>query len=870
MDSYFRYWGKAQKESGNEGPEYHLLPFHCLDVAAVGYEYLSLHGRLSQFFCDEMGCNREDWLNWAAFWLALHDLGKFSEAFQSQRPDIFIELQALAPNPSKAYTERHDSLGQWLWVDRLSSLASEECWFGAANHAGLDAWMRSVTGHHGQPPKASQYSASDDHFCKKDRKAVVEFIGQIRDLFTVPTIPSGREKQFEKASGQLSWWFAGVAVLSDWLGSNTDFFPYRSTEIPLAEYWQLSREQARTALQASGVIPGDIKPSIQFAELFPEIGTPSPLQSWAMTVDIGSTAQIFLLEDVTGAGKTEAALSLAYRLMGAGNADGFFVALPTMATANAMYDRVSTVYNRLFKGNANIALAHGSRNMVEEFAKTIIHASKAENDDAQSDQTATARCTAWLSDHSKRALLAQAGVGTIDQALLGVLHSKHQSLRLLGLFGKVLIVDEVHACDAYMQGVLEILLEFHARAGGSAILLSATLPVRMKQALLAAYAKGRQASVPDIVAQAYPLVTMWRSNRPDCLDETPLKTRSAVSREVGVAYQSDLDVVISEIENTLANGQCACWVRNTVADAMDAFAIFAAVLPPESITLFHARFTLHDRLEKEDYVLTHFGKHSTNEQRQGRLVIATQVIEQSLDVDFDLLVSDLAPIDRLLQRAGRLRRHTREASGNRILEEGVSDQRGMPVLHVYAPAWGENPPADWLKRFLPKASFVYPHHAQLWLTAKALQKGVIAMPGDARTLIESVFGAESDIPEELQKNFLTVEGQQMAEASQAKNNTLTFAGGYRRGDVLDWWSEAKTPSRLGEASVNVVLARWEGGRLVPWVQRQHAWAYSTVRIAERLIAEVDIPAGIRHEFQRALETLPGQGKWSILLPLTET
>ena len=856
----------------SRSPEYayHLLPYHCLDVAAVGYEYLSVHDRLSQFFRDETGYTREDWLNWAAFWLSLHDLGKFSEAFQSQRPDIVFQLQNSEPTPAKSYIERHDSLGQWLWVDRLSSLASEERWFGVANQVGLDAWMRAVTGHHGQPPKISQHSASDDYFRKKDRKAVIEFIGQVRALIDVPTTPSGLEKQFEKASGQLSWWFAGVAVLADWLGSNTDYFPYKSSVMPLAEYWELARAQARTALKASGVIPGDIKPQIEFAELFPEIGTPSPLQSWVTTVDIDKTPQIFLLEDVTGAGKTEAALTLAYRLMEAGNANGFFIALPTMATANAMYERVSGFYGCLFEGNANLVLAHGSRTLVEKFAKTVIPASEPENDHAQLDQTATARCTAWLSDHNKRALLAQAGVGTIDQALLGVLHSKHQSLRLLGLFGKVLIIDEVHACDAYMQGVLEILLEFHARAGGSAILLSATLPIHMKQALLAAYSRGCQAAVPIIGAKEYPLITCWRSNQPDCLEEIPLETRSAISRKIGVTYQSDLDATIREIERALAKGQCACWIRNTVADAMDAFAIFSDILPAENLTLFHARFNLNDRLDKEEFVIAHFGKSSTNEQRQGRLVIATQVLEQSLDVDFDLLVSDLAPIDRLVQRSGRLRRHIRDASGNRILEEGASDLRGIPVMHVYAPPWEESPAADWFKIFLPKASFVYPHHAQLWLTAKVLQKGVIAMPGDARELIETVFGDESDIPAGLQKNSLTVAGQQMAEASQAKNNTLTFASGYRRGDVLDWWSEAKTPSRLGEASVNVVLARWEGGRLAPWVQRQHAWAYSTVRIAERLITQAEIPADQQDEFQRALETLPGQGKWSILLPLNET
>jgi CRISPR-associated endonuclease/helicase Cas3 len=142
------------------------------------------------------------------------------------------------------------------------------------------------------------------------------------------------------------------------------------------------------------------------------------------------------------------------------------------------------------------------------------------------------------------------------------------------------------------------------------------------------------------------------------------------------------------------------------------------------------------------------------------------------------------------------------------------------------------------------------------------------MPTDARYLIESVFGEESAIPVGLQQSNLTVIGQQMADASQAKNNTLTFAAGYKRGDVMDWWSEAKTPSRLGEQSMNIVLARWESERLVPWVNRNHAWAYSTARIAERLIATAYLPADNkkRAEYERVLDTLPDKGKWSVLLP----
>lgn len=865
---YFKYWGKASKEDHG----CHLLPYHCLDVAAVGMEYLSKNQALSNFFSEKLSCSTDDFLAWSAFWLSLHDLGKFSEAFQSQKPALFAQLHGREPNSEKFYTERHDSLGQWLWKDDLSEQAMQGGWFGSVTEdsmTGLDFWMQAVTGHHGQPPKLTVLpGTSDDYFSRSNKKSAREFVSKVRDLLLtegVSNIPSLQAVQnFEHTSQSLSWLFAGVAVLADWLGSNTDYFPYMEKIILLDEYWLYARERAKKALQETGVIPSPVQTGLTFNDLFPSIAVPSPLQQWAITADIPKCPQIFLLEDVTGAGKTEAALTLAYRLMEAGNASGFFVALPTMATANVMYQRISNVYAKLFAGDTNLVLAHGSRNLVDEFAKTVIRESQPENDSEQVDQTATARCTAWLSDHNKRALLAQAGAGTIDQALLGVLHSKHQSLRLLGLFGKVLIVDEVHACDAYMQGVLEILLEFHARAGGCVILLSATLPNHMKTALLNAYARGRNQPCSAVREKSYPLATQWQSSRPNILLELPIATRTAVTRTVQIECQHDKDKIIDEIKQGLFNGQCVCWIRNTVADALDAYAALSEHV--KNITLFHARFRLHDRLEQEALILDRFGPGSNSKKRSGHLVIATQVIEQSLDVDFDLLISDLAPIDRLIQRAGRLHRHIRDEQGNRADLNGL-DQRGKPRMVVYAPEWMDEPTEKWFKAQFPKAAFVYPDHAQLWLTAKSLNKGSFSMPLDARPLIENVFGETSDIPSGLMKTNLTVQGQQMADASMAKNNTLTFAAGYTRGDVLDWWSEAKTPSRLGEAGINVVLARWDGEHWVPWASRRHAWAYSTVRMAERSIAEACLPTEALKlaEYQRTLETLPDKGKWSVLL-----
>lgn len=867
-DTIFNYWGKADPACLHE-QKWHPLAYHCLDVAAVGVAYLE-HSSLLNSCCRLLNCSKQEFLSWSAFLLALHDLGKFSEAFQAQRPDLILELQQREPNPTKIYSERHDSLGFWLWEEHLVNEVLLKIGFDASRNTqrSFKCWVLAVTGHHGMPPKPS--GNADSFFRSEDKQAAADFVQAMAALLLTDEakrIPTNQN--FKIASEMLSWWFAGVTVLADWLGSNTLFFPYQNQSTDLKNYWEYAQGQATEAIAHSGVSPSAIKKGRTLTDLFQQIQVASPLQQWAVTVDIPQTPQIYLLEDVTGAGKTEAAMMLAYRLMDRGLAEGFFIGLPTMATANAMYKRVAEVYQKLFAGNANLVLAHGHKKLVEEFAATILPVGTPEHDGAQLDETASARCSAWLADHSKRALLASAGIGTIDQALLAVLHSKHQSLRLLGLFNKVLIVDEVHACDAYMQGVLEVLLEFHARTGGPVILLSATLPGRMKQALLNAYAKGRnQAPAPELRSEAYPLATRWHDGQTVLL-ENELASRACVSRTVRTHYEADDEKVFAHIIAALQQGQCVGWIRNTVADAMAAYERLSQAVSPEKITLFHARFALKDRLDKEAQVLDLFGEDSKQHDRQGRLMIATQVAEQSLDVDFDVLITDLAPIDRVLQRAGRLQRHVRDAQGNRLAATDAKDERSAPCLWVYAPAWTEQPKADWYSAAFKKAQYVYGHHGQLWLTAKALQNGSFTMPADARSMIEAVFSETETLPESFTKNALKAEGQDMSEASLAQLNTLKIDGGYKRGEISDWWGESKTPSRLGEETMEIMLAKWVDGHLQRWAEG--VWTYSMVKVATRWLARVDAPSDTMQKaaYVHLQQTLPSQDKWCALLPLTQ-
>ncbi|MGH8673998.1 MAG: CRISPR-associated helicase Cas3' [Burkholderiales bacterium] len=876
------YWGKARPPTAR-GPQFHLLAYHCLDVAATGQIYLQGHPKLLAWLGQEAGVDTEEMLKWITFWLALHDLGKFATSFQNQRPDLLLQLQNR--HSPKAYAGvRHDSLGELLWRTRLIA-GADALDLGAESGrlAGRFApWICAVTGHHGEPPDAAGASLHA-HFDSCDEAAAATFVDEMRHLLTPDAATAAFVERPARDAVEIgrrcSWWVAGIAVLADWLGSNTVYFPYSSEPRPLLNYWQdFALPQAREAIAAAGVLPQPVAPGNHLQDIFTleRIPAMTPLQKWADSAAIPDGPQLYLLEDVTGAGKTEAALTLAYRLMAAGHADGIYVGLPTMATANAMYERTNAVARRLFAPNArpSVVLAHGRRDFVSGFRTAVLALDHAEGDPQQADETASARCAAWLADNNKKSLLASVGVGTIDQALLGVLHARHQSLRLLGLFRKVLIVDEVHACDAYMQELLEGLLQFHAAAGGSAILVSATLTSEMKRKLARAFAQGCGWPAPNLMATGYPLITRIDADGPT---EVAVGTRPEVQRRVAVVLISDVASVLAEIRAALAAGRCVCWIRNTVVDAIEAWEQLRAEPPPASATLFHARFALGDRLDIERVLRRDFGPESGPEQRRGRLVIATQVVEQSLDVDFDLLVSDLAPIDRLIQRAGRMQRHPRTQDGARSPDK---DQRGGARMIVFGPAWTGSPESNWVSGFFPRGAAVYPHAGQLWITARELSlRGGFSMPEDARDLIDTVFGTDTEIPSALQSIANRAEGKDWAATNIAFAARLKLETGYVRGYAGAWLADDLAPAlasedgwdlgaetRLGETTVTLRIGQWKDGACIPWCEGADAWEASSVRLVGRHMKEAVIESQQAAALASTKEALPDQGKWSILLP----
>lgn len=728
----FGFWGKAQGG-------WHLLPYHSLDVAACAVALLQRRPRAAETLVTLTGLpvqGIEACLAWAA---ALHDLGKLSPDFQWKVPVVASALGQ--QERAAAGAVRHDSLGWVLWWDglrRSSRLAPDAL-------ARADVWLRSSMGHHGEPPSRAAGRGlpirMKQYFPGDELAAAEEWLAFLDRKFA-PDWSAGNLPALRRAS----WWIAGLVNLADWLGSSTEWFPYEPKRGDLFDYWETASQRARTAVDESGLGRGPTRRS--FAELFPGY-QPTPLQSAVAGLD---TREPFLLilEEATGGGKTECALAAA-------GGDAFFFGLPTMATANGLWARVGAL-------DGQQTLIHGKRWLLP---------------------AAMGRASAWINDSSRKAMLANIGVGTVDQAMLAVLKARFGALRLFALAGRTLIIDEVHAYDPYMTRILERLVQYHSRAGGSVVLLSATMPLTVRQGLADAWARGRGLDPADLSASDFPLLS-FRTGAGLEQRDLPSYRR----QELRIEYLHDIDECIDQIRDSVASGACIAWVRNTVREAIEAYdALCAAGV---SATLFHARFAQGDRIAIEARVCEMFGKGSKPEARRGQVLIATQVVEQSLDLDFDQMITDIAPVDLMIQRAGRLHRHER-------------GPRGTPVLIVHAPPWTVTPNEGWIENWSMGTARVYPDHGRLWLTMHLLGSRVV-LPEDSRRLVEGVYGAGSEgaVPLGLQSRTGHAMQRQGRLRVAALANEIGPEAEYST-DGAEVWTDEEAPTRLGERSREWVL-----------------------------------------------------------------
>ncbi|WP_052813339.1 CRISPR-associated helicase/endonuclease Cas3 [Desulfonatronum thioautotrophicum] len=850
--TFYGYWGKT-------GPDdsYHLLPYHCLDVAAVLTAMIEKDDRIKLRLTGISGLDVDALLPWLTFFAALHDIGKYSLGFQEKSPEVMALLGK--PLTGVCCGDHHTTLGMWFWQNKLArTLTQGQLSLKPRQVRCLAPLAEAAFGHHGQPASLEcgrrPFSGSEaDVLC---------LVNIFTGLFLSNAVPPPEE---ESAWRKLSWLFAGLLVAADWIGSASRWFPLRNDVVALETYWSLACKKAGIAVEESGLLHPSPSPLRDFHALVPNIPIhcpPSPLQEHALNHAPTQGPQLHIFEDLTGAGKTEAALLCAHGIMSQGEAGGLFIALPTMATANAMYARLAETHRTLFakESRPSLMLAHGARRIHEDFLETI---ALERNQSARKDwslENSRAECSAWLADNRKKALLAPCGAGTLDQALLAVLPTRHQSLRLLGLTRVVLVADEIHAYDEYTGELLQKLLTFLGALGASAILLTATLPLALRQKLVDAYCVGRGWDFDVLRESAFPLASRVCA---EGIREVPIQ--ASRSLEVAVDQIHDPERMFTALLQARAAGACACWVRNTVDDAIEAYQyLLEAGIPESDIILFHARFAMADRLRIEEQVLTLFGKQASPRDRSGKIVIGTQVLEQSLNLDFDLMLSDVAPMDCLIQRAGRCHRF-----GKTIHRpEGFS----KPLLLVLTPPPDDEPAKNWHPRMFPRACWVYPRQAVLWRTARLLQeKGRLALPEDARELMEGAYG-RFEAPDVFLDVDMTPEGEARAKAAMAHRNALAFDLGYRL-DAAEtmWTSDARVPTRLGEDTVRVRLCRMVQGSI-------HLWAGPDVSPLNCARSEVPINANrLRSvwpddpEMLAATEafahTMPDEGRHCLVLAL---
>lgn len=875
--SYLSFWGKA-RPSDDASNSWHPVAYHLLDVAASAQAILDVRPfaleRIARLLALEPEAARELVVTLAA----LHDIGKFAPAFQAKSPEHWPPVLG-ALDPARISSTHHTADGYALWCQVLAPTLADRLWSGAKR--ALDVLAPAVFGHHGRPVSTADgrppIGSVFGEIATREARACAEDI--IALLLPEPITDRTPDDAGVRVA---SWLVSGLMTVADWIGSNDESFPYRAPTEELAAYWDRASECARRAIRRAGITPPPAAPPRSFQELTGRESA-TPLQHWAMTVSLPAGPVLIVLEDVTGAGKTEAAQILVHRLMTDRRAAGAYWAMPTAATANAMYLRQAEAVQALFAPGdgdlkPSLVLAHGQAHFHDAFRATVWRdpddrRARPGIDEMQQELTADAACAAFLADDRRAALLADVGAGTVDQALLAALPSRFNTVRLFGLAEKVLVFDEAHAYDAYMGIEAQQLLRFQAALGGSAIVLSATLSRKQREEFVTAWVEGLQqgrrrvaplfaGSLPPLIQSSdYPLATII-SQGDDGVREVHVDTIPWSARVVPVRLVHAERDVLEHVIASARRGAATAWVRNTVDECIAT----AAQLRAEGLSpiVFHARFAQGDRQNREAQVLELFGPRGESARRRGAVLVATQVVEQSLDLDFDVLVSDLAPVDLLIQRAGRLWRHR---------DRNAERPDGLPLeLVVLSPPPDDDPDKDWLTRVLPKTGRVYDDVGVLWRTVRVLRDaGAIVTPGGLRDLVESVYGS-AEVPDALKTRADEAEGKRYGAAAAAQHATLHLSDGYH-GDLKGWVDDLRPMTRLGEDQSTVRLARVRSdGSLEPWESRagspRKAWALSEVRVSAARVPFGSMPPAAHWDAADAVRAEWGRFEQEItVLPL---
>lgn len=831
-------WAKSSDRvelAPGEG-SYHPLICHMTDVAMVAlrlWQYV-LPPALREQFRVQLGvATLAEAGRWIAFFAGLHDLGKATPVFAKQWADGWKVLAHKGYRLARSEDSKpHGVLSTHLLRQLLAEMKLP---------AGIARPVAHVVGgHHGTFASARDLTHATrfvgDGAWTQAQANLVRVLAHVlgADQLVVPT------GDLTEQNGLLMN-LAGLTSVADWIASDHSLFPFAGETVRLPAYPRRARWLAWKALHRLGWFHRPHpKSTISFQELFDKVPNSLQEQVAGVAPELQGPSLV-LLEYPMGGGKTEGALYLADFLAATAGQSGIYFALPTMATSNQMFGRVNTyLENRFPASTVNVQLLHGHAALSAAFDVLKRAGAEVIQPTRIYDGKGSGLLAAEWFTYRKRGLLAPYGIGTIDQALLAVLQSKHFFVRLFGLAGKVVILDEIHAYDTYMQTLLARLLTWLAACGSTIILLSATLPARTRQALLSAYAAGRgreHSSVEGTVP--YPRIS-WVSEGGDGARHIDGAPQRALL--LSACQQAD-DAWILDLKAALAEGGCAAVILNTVTRAQAVYQILQDHFPPGELLLFHPRYPFDERMQRETAVLTRFGPEPA-ERPHRMVVVATQVIEQSLDLDFDLMVTDLAPVDLLLQRSGRLWRHRRPWRPPSLKE---------PTLWTLMPATDE----EGRPVFEPGSISVYDSHTLLrtWLVLTG--RNQVSIPEDVEGLVEAVYRQEPaplDLSDSLRAfwsdTWSKLENDQRRDTGQAQKRYIPEVDGDLFGmemQALDEDNESLHPAhqamtRLGGLSVSVICLLTEGGKL---------WAVGEERREIRLEKKPD-PTDLRALLGRSL------------------
>lgn len=797
-----------------------------------------------------------------AVWLAgVHDIGKATPAFACQveplaqtMRDHGLEMrsqQAMGPDRRLA---PHGLAGQLL----LGEWLEERGW--TAKQTGQ--CTVAVGGHHGVPPEHGQINALDSHpqllrtpgtSRKVWQQVQEELLEACADEYGV------RERLGDwrtvKLPQPVQVLLTALVIVADWIASNPDLFPYFPQDVSRSSQERVAAAWRGLDLPAAW---NPQEPAEDAQELFasrfalPPGAKVRPVQEAA--VELARTMDepgLMVIEAPMGEGKTEAALAAAEILAARSGAGGVFFALPTMATGNAMFPRLLNWLDRLPAPEGtrySVLLAHSKAALNEDFADLMGRGQRiaaVDLDGPQSQEWRPSSRTrsapaelvahAWLRGR-KKAMLSSFVAGTIDQLLFAGLKSRHLALRHLAMAGKVVVIDEAHAYDTYMSVYLDRVLSWLGAYRVPVVVLSATLPAGRRRELVEAYAgqtTGEATAAFDAVAQArdYPLLTAVTPGG------TPVTRQPEVSaRGTDVELErleDDLDVLADRLEAELADGGCALVVRNTVRRVLEAAGALRQRFGDANVTVAHSCFIDVDRAAKDADLLRRFGPPAKADGRpsEAHIVVASQVAEQSLDVDFDLLVTDLCPIDLLLQRMGRLHRHLRGGEAQADRPERLRTARCL----VTGVDWEGSVPQP-----VRGSVAVYGAYALLRSAAALLPhfdggaQRPVRLPVDISPLVQRAYADGSDGPnswaEAMESARVRHEEHRADQAERAATFRLDAAA--RLGRPLFGWLAAGVgdadDTRAGRAQVRdsreslevVVVQRRSDGTLttVPWLE----------------------------------------------------